>query len=114
MTAMTAMTIGGLAQLADQVNEEIVGEDGVVLKVVARKAQLVGENGLVHRRKIHKNVKGRICRVHCPRPYTRLKHLPNLKNDTDAVSVTIQEHRTGRIFVAQLRNVDLKPASIFI
>ena len=62
---MTAMTIGGLAQLADQVNEEIVGEDGVVLKVVARKAQLVGENGLVHRRKIHKNVKilGKYCNV---------------------------------------------------
>jgi hypothetical protein len=100
-------TLGGLGQLADQVNEEIVGDDGVVIHAVARKAHKVGENGLVDRKAVHTNVAGRVCRVHCPRPYTRLKHLPNLAKESDAVSVTIQESRSNSIFVALLRDVDL-------
>ena len=100
-------TLSGLTNLADYVNEEIVGEDRVVINVLARKAYRSRPNGIIDRDVAHTGVTGRMCRVHCPRKYTCKRHLPHLAQIQDAVFVTKQEQGTRRIYVAQLQDIDL-------
>ena len=110
---MAPQTLGGLGQLADQINEEIVGHDRVIVKAIAHKARQVKQDGMVNRKLVHTNVKGRIHRVHCPRHYTRKQHLPQTKNNVDAVFVTIEQDITNKIFVARLTDVEILPSVAF-
>jgi hypothetical protein len=96
--------------MAGRVNKEVMGRSekaAVVVQVLALRARRVAESGLVERGTEHADVKGRLLRVHCPRASTRLKHLPDLVDERDAIHVTIQERRTGDIYLARLRDVVL-------